>query len=750
MEQPWFIRYLTNYDSYAKRGGLSAPSSFHMKQLLLRLPARAVAALFELAAGCIDIAPSRIANRCLNTVHGKTALEGLDLLDRRRAERAVGDVVELDEVDVAERSLAEVDKRLHFRIGIVDTVDHREFVRRPTPGLLGVLLQRLMEPQQRVFLNTWHELVTRRLHSGVQRDGEGELFGQLSEALDARNDARGRYSEMARADFESSRGVQHAKRLHGGFVVGKRLALAHEHHARHALAEVVRNMKDLVDHLARRERAREARKARRAEGASHAASGLRGDAHGKLVASRHADGFNGGSIAKLQQILARSVARYLTSDLDGHAERETLSELCAKRFGEVGHVVEGLCVLFEQPFAQLLGAKGRLAELGGELGQVIFGEGADVAPLFCTFHLVPSERVMQDRYLYNKVSMLITAAESRGTMVRHGAYTPLTEMGRDVMSCIDRGSLHIAVLAGGTSDEREISLNSGANVVAALRDAGFGSVELLDTGSDSFFSQLLSGSFDAAFIALHGEGGEDGTIQGALEFVGIPYTGSGVASSACAADKDISKVLYERAGIPVALGIAIERSEAYDVEEIVSQLGESCFVKPAVNGSSYGITYVKRVDQLADAIEHAFDFSDKVLVEKRVEGTEITVGVYGGETLRALPIVEIIAQEGSDFFDLSVKYLSPDKIHHIPARIPEEQYRRAQELACKAHEALGCFGLSRSDFIVTEEGPVILETNTIPGMTDTSLFPDEIRHTELVFPEVCAELVEMAIERAAR
>ena len=224
-----------------------------------------------------------------------------------------------------------------------------------------------------------------------------------------------------------------------------------------------------------------------------------------------------------------------------------------------------------------------------------------------------------------------------------------------------------------------------------------------------------------------------------------------MTSSALAADKDLSKVMYERAGIPVAPGVSLVRGQSYDLDEILSIVGDHCFVKPAVNGSSYGITYVKKAEDLQAAIAIAFSYGDKVLIEKRIEGTEITVGVYGGDDLRALPIVEILKQEDADFFDLRVKYISPDKIHRIPAQISKGDYVRAQELACAAHRALGCMSVSRSDFIVSEEGPVILETNTIPGMTDTSLYPDEIRHTDdLTFPEVCASFIQMAIDRAEK
>ncbi len=316
------------------------------------------------------------------------------------------------------------------------------------------------------------------------------------------------------------------------------------------------------------------------------------------------------------------------------------------------------------------------------------------------------------------------------------------------MAEFDREIARIAVLAGGSSSESDISLASGANVVEALKEAGFGHVELMNPASEGFLRNMEEGRYDAAFIAMHGAGGEDGKIQSVMEFLGIPYTGSGVTASACAADKDISKLLYARAGIPIAPGVTIERGDDIDIDAIVQVVGEKSFVKPAVNGSSYGITYVKRAEDLMAAIEYAFTFDNKVLIEKKVEGVEITVGVYGADEVEALPIVEILKQEDAEFFDLRVKYISPDKIHRIPAQISNEDYVCAQELACRAHEALGCFGLSRSDFIVSADGPVILETNTIPGMTDTSLFPDEIRHTDhLAFPEVCASLIEMAVKR---
>lgn len=320
--------------------------------------------------------------------------------------------------------------------------------------------------------------------------------------------------------------------------------------------------------------------------------------------------------------------------------------------------------------------------------------------------------------------------------------------GVDDEMAMDRAAARVAVLAGGTSSEREISLASGKNAAQALRDAGFGTVEILDPAADAFIDELRSGAYDVAFPALHGGMGEDGVIQGLLEYLRIPYTGSGVTASACASDKALAKLVYRKAGIPVAEGVAVTRGEDIDIDEIAREVGDESFVKPAVNGSSYGITLVKDPSHLPNAIEHAFEYGDKVLVEQRVRGTEVTVGVFedGNGKTRALPVVEICcAAEGAEYYDLHVKYIDPARIHRIPARLEPEAYENVQRLAVRAHEALGCSGFSRSDFIVTPSGPVILETNTIPGMTDTSLFPDEVRHTDdLTFPEVCAMLVERA------
>lgn len=310
-------------------------------------------------------------------------------------------------------------------------------------------------------------------------------------------------------------------------------------------------------------------------------------------------------------------------------------------------------------------------------------------------------------------------------------------------------SAKVALLYGGTSSEREVSLQSGTECAQALKEAGFESVELIDTGERSFVEKLASGNYDVAFVALHGRYGEDGCIQGLLDLLGIPYTFSGVLACALAADKEMAKKIYAAAGIPTPQGVCLEKGSDVDIDELVANLGFPMFVKPDANGSSFGVTRVNEQEKLQAAIDEAFTYDTKVLVEAAVTGTEITVPVLGNTNPKALPIVEIRYE--AEFYDLQVKYDDPAKHHVIPPELPEDVIKRAGELACKAHVALGCAGVSRSDFIVTAEGvPTILETNIIPGMTASSLLPDSARRAGIEFPELCKKLVELAFERAER
>lgn len=304
----------------------------------------------------------------------------------------------------------------------------------------------------------------------------------------------------------------------------------------------------------------------------------------------------------------------------------------------------------------------------------------------------------------------------------------------------------VALLWGGWADEREVSRSSATAVAKALEEGGFRRVDLLDVAAPTFMGDLLSGAYDVAFIAMHGTYGEDGCIQGLLEVLHLPYTFSGVKASAAGADKELSKLVYRGAGIPCPRGIALSANDAVDPDAIVEELGLPLFVKPAVNGSSFGISRVTEADQLPEAVARALESSDHALIEECVTGIEITVPVIGNDDPRALEIVEIVT--GGDFYDSAAKY-EPSELHHvIPARLDPEAYQRAQELAVAAHKALGCAGCSRSDFIVTADGtPVILETNTIPGMTERSLLPDSARRSGIPFPELCRRFVEWALEK---
>lgn len=307
----------------------------------------------------------------------------------------------------------------------------------------------------------------------------------------------------------------------------------------------------------------------------------------------------------------------------------------------------------------------------------------------------------------------------------------------------------VALVTGGWSDEREISLESAHACKKALEEAGFCDVELIDMAGKGAIKQLQEGSFDVAFIAMHGRWGEDGCVQGLLEVLHIPYTFSGVLASARACEKEVAKQAYKSAGIPVPKGYEFfggRKPDEKTLEELAQELGLPLFVKPATNGSSFGVTRVTDPSQISAALDTAFQGGDSAIVEECVEGTEITVPVLGNDDAVALPIIEI--DTGSEFYDLKVKY-EPASLHHIiPARLDPETYQKAQELAVCAHKALGCAGASRSDFIVTKDGtPVILETNTIPGMTETSLLPDSARHAGIEFPDLCRRLIELAFEQ---
>lgn len=302
----------------------------------------------------------------------------------------------------------------------------------------------------------------------------------------------------------------------------------------------------------------------------------------------------------------------------------------------------------------------------------------------------------------------------------------------------------IAVLMGGTSAEREVSLNTGAQVANALRQCGHTAVEI-DAADLGFIEHLRTGGFDVVFICLHGRFGEDGTVQGLLELLGLRYVGSGVLASALAMDKVMSKHVFVSEGLLTPPSVVLRAGEPADVASVVSTLGEKLVVKPASEGSSVGMSIVHDASELPAALERAFEHDAIVLVERFVPGVEVTVGVVGNEQLVALPTLEIVPEH--EFYDYESKYVPGMSRHIIPARVSTEIGEECQRVALAAHRALGCRGISRSDTIVTDAGEVyLLEVNTIPGMTSTSLVPDAARAAGIEFPAFCQRLVDLALE----
>ena len=257
---------------------------------------------------------------------------------------------------------------------------------------------------------------------------------------------------------------------------------------------------------------------------------------------------------------------------------------------------------------------------------------------------------------------------------------------------------------------------------------------------------------DVAFIAIHGPWGEDGTIQGMLELIGIPYVGSGVLASALAMDKVMAKAVLAASGVDVPRGFLVEapahQRDHAPALRAAERLGYPVVVKPVRQGSSFGIAIVGRAGELRAAVDDALRYDDRALVEERLSGTELTIGVIGPDAeLLALPVIEIVSKR--EFFDYRAKY-DPELSDEIcPARIDDHLARQAQDVATRAHRALGCRDLSRTDMIATDDGRLpVLEVNTIPGMTANSLLPKAARVAGIPFAELCARLVDLALERA--
>lgn len=334
----------------------------------------------------------------------------------------------------------------------------------------------------------------------------------------------------------------------------------------------------------------------------------------------------------------------------------------------------------------------------------------------------------------------------------------------------------VALLAGGTSGERDISLNSAKGAMGALTEAGY-QVTQLDPANKDDLKTLIDSDFDVAFLALHGKGGEDGSMQGFLQTIGIPYTCSDVWGSAVSIDKTRAKVFYEKDGIPTPKSTVVKREdlsdggrglfddaspigeksaqapairkELHDMATVITaELGQKVAVKAATEGSSIGVFIVEGADAVADALEEALRIDDKVLLEQYIAGREFTCVVGGaGERAQALPVIEIVPK--NDFYDIESKYAPGGCEHICPAPITEGQTEAIQKYAVMAQKALGAGGFARTDFLLDDKGePWALETNTIPGMTATSLLPDAAEVAGISFPQLVTLMVQMAFDAA--
>lgn len=305
--------------------------------------------------------------------------------------------------------------------------------------------------------------------------------------------------------------------------------------------------------------------------------------------------------------------------------------------------------------------------------------------------------------------------------------------------------MKVAVLYGGVSGEREVSLSSGKGMVDALKERGH-DVVAVDFHPERA-NEVLSLDVDVVISALHGKYGEDGRVQSLLEMADIPYTGSGVLASALAMDKARAKIIFAAAGIRVARDTLIESTE--QIEQKIQEWGGEfpCVVKPAQEGSSNGLTIAMDETMLREGIDKAFRCDSAVLIEQYIKGRELTVPVIGNfGKEEALPVIEIIPK--NEFYDYESKYTEGGSVHVCPAELSPELTKEVQTAAVKAHRALGCSGYSRSDFLVSEQGVAyILETNTLPGMTPLSLFPDSAREVGISYGELLERFITLALEK---
>lgn len=304
----------------------------------------------------------------------------------------------------------------------------------------------------------------------------------------------------------------------------------------------------------------------------------------------------------------------------------------------------------------------------------------------------------------------------------------------------------IALLAGGKSGEREVSLKGAAIFERSLDPEKF-IITRYDPATDIAKLAGDSRQIDFAFILLHGRYGEDGSVQGLLDLLDIPYQGAGILGSAVAMDKHLSKQLYRMAGIPVADWLVVSHHDRdQGCREAIERLGLPLVIKPVRDGSSLGLTIARDQAQVDAGIDRALANDDRVMVEAFIAGREITVSVLGNEHPEAMPVIEIVPGEGYEFFDYDAKYLPGATEEICPAPIGPELTATAQRYGVEAHRVLQLSGYSRSDMIIAADGTVyILETNTIPGMTETSLLPQAVKVHGLDYPQLLERLIELGL-----
>lgn len=296
----------------------------------------------------------------------------------------------------------------------------------------------------------------------------------------------------------------------------------------------------------------------------------------------------------------------------------------------------------------------------------------------------------------------------------------------------------VGVLYGGTSSEREISLMSGEAIYAALKKVGV-NVVAIDVQTDILL-QLNQHNLDYVFIALHGPGGEDGTLQGALEYLQLPYTGSGVLASALAMDKQRCKQLWQGIGLPTCDFFIL--SEETDWHSVLASLGGKAMVKPACEGSSIGMSRVENVDQLKNAWQHAASFDSVVIAEPLLEGEEYTVAILANQ---ALPSIRIRSEEV--FYDYQAKYFSDETSYFCPSGLSEQRETEIRKLSLDAFNSLGCSGWGRVDLMVDSQGAFqLLEVNTVPGMTSHSLVPMAAIASGIDFDQLVMQILKGALQ----